>query len=119
MTIWSLLKRGGGWLPVSVALLAALAWVSVPLLRAREARGDVLLAASLFFFPNGLNPVSSMMVIPLVKTSSEILALVAVSWISAGLDVIVGGCGGVYLLIVLTALVLRRTRYLRMRIAPR
>lgn len=112
MTIWSFVARGGIWLIVLAMIVVMLIWISVPLVRAKETRGDVLLALSLFIFPNGLNPVSSMMVIPLVETTTEILILIATSWIVAALDVLVGGFGGVYLLIVMVALLLRRQRLL-------
>ncbi len=70
-------------------------------------RGDVLLALGLFVFPNGLNPVSTMMVIPLVQTRREIVTLVSVSWLVAAVDWLVSGFGDLYLVIVLAALALR------------
>lgn len=112
MTVWAFGGRGELGLVALGLMLAALVWTVIPLLRARETRGQVLLALSLLFFPGGLNPVSSMMVIPLVQTRNEILAMVAASWLAAGLDIVVGGFGGVYLIIVLVALYLRRQRYL-------
>jgi hypothetical protein len=69
-----------------------------------------MLAVSLFTFPNGLNPVSSMMVLPFVETRNEILALVATSWLVAGLEVLTGGFGGFYLANVFVALALRVRR---------
>ncbi len=111
MTVWAFADRGAAWLVVLAVLLVALAALTVVMFRSSELRGDVLLALSIFFFPGGLNPVSSMMVIPLAQTSGEILTLVVVSWLVAGLDVAVGGFGGMYLLIVLVALALRWRRY--------
>ena len=112
MTVWAFGGRGELGLAALRVLLLALFWIVIPLLRARETRGQVLLALSLFFFPGGLNPVSSMMIIPLVQTRNEIVAMVAASWLAAGLDIVAGGFGGVYLIIVLVALYLRRRRYL-------
>jgi hypothetical protein len=111
MTVWAFIDHGGLWFVPLVLLLAVLSFLAVPLLRAQDTRSDVLLALSLFFFP-GLNPVSSMMVMPLAKTTTEILVLVVVSWMVAGLDILLGGFGGVYLLIVLAALALRARRHL-------
>lgn len=93
-------------------LLIALVLLAVPLLRSKQTAGAALLAVSLFVFPNGLNPVSSMMVIPLLETTREILILVVVSWVVAALDALVGGFGGLYLVIVLVALAQRTRRLL-------
>jgi hypothetical protein len=119
MTVWAFGGRGELGLASLGLLLALSVWIVIPLLRAREPRGQVLLALSLFFFPGGLNPVSSMMVIPLIETRNEILLMVAASWLAAGLDVVVGGFGGVYLIIVLTALYLRRRRFLASKVLPK
>jgi len=110
MTVGAFLNHGELGLMVLVVLLVILAWLSVPLLRAANSRADLLLALSLFFFLPGLNPVSSMMVLPLAKTVDEILTLVVVSWFAAGIDTAVGGFGGAYLVIVLAALALRVRR---------
>lgn len=111
MTIWAFGNRGSLWLIPLALLLVAFVLLAIPLARSDEGRSAVLLALSLFVFPNGLNPVSSMMVMPLARSMKEILILVAASWIVAGLDAFVGGFGGVYLIIVLVglALVTRRT----------
>jgi hypothetical protein len=104
MTVWSFTTRGGPWyFPFGIMLLA-LILISVPMLRSRRTRAATLLGLSLMIFPGGLNPVSSMMVIPLAHSTGEILALVVTSWIVAGLEVLVGGFGGLYLLIVFVAL---------------
>ena len=110
MTLWAFARYD--WIGYGLAILAIaiLLWLSIRLWRHNRARADVLLAWSLFIFPNGLNPVSSMMVLPLMQTPRELLALVIVSWGVAGLDIIVGGFGGVYLLIVLVALVIKQRR---------
>jgi len=110
MTVWAFLDRGELGVLALAVLLVILAWLSVPLLRVAGTRADLFLALSLFFFLPGLNPVSSMMVLPLAKTQNEILVLVAVSWLVAGLDTAVGGFGGAYLVIVLAALALRVRR---------
>lgn len=113
MTVWPLLQQDNIRLAAFFLLVGAFVLLSLPLLRRRETRGHVLLAASLFFFPNGLNPVSSMMVMPMVQTRREILALVLISWLTAGLDILVGGSGVVYLVIVLAALLLVARRNLK------
>jgi len=110
MTLWAFPEHGVLWwfplilFALAFALLAIVAW------RNRTMRPHVLLALSLFIFPNGLNPVSSMMVLPFVQTRTEILILVAVSWLVAGFEIVFGGFGGFYLLIVFAALVLRIRR---------
>lgn len=118
MTVWAFGGHGEWGLVALAVLLAALVWLAVPLLRARETQGQALLALSLFLFPGGLNPVSSMMVIPLLETRNEILMMVAASWAAAGLDFFVGGFGGAYLIIVLVALYLLRRRYLTNKGSP-
>jgi hypothetical protein len=115
MTVWAFPERGYFGIAFLVLFLLAFAMLSLPLWRSKERRGDVLLAASLCFFPGGLNPVSSMMVMPMVNETYDIIALVVVSWIAAGLDILAGGFGGVYLLIILAALALRVRR---LRAAP-
>ena len=107
MTVWAFVSRGGWWLLVLPFVLLALFYLVRSLWSFEEARGEVLLALSLFFFPGGLNPVSSMMVMPLIRQRADIMILVGASWLAAALDVVVGGFGGVYLSIVLVALALR------------
>jgi hypothetical protein len=110
MTMWAFVARGGAYWFALAAVVIIFGALAIPLARVHTTRGDVLLAAMLLFFPNGLNPVSSMMVLPLAQTGREIAILVIASWIAAGLDILVGGFGGVYLVIVLTALALRVRR---------
>ena len=110
MTIWAFTNRGGLWWVPLALLLAALVLLAIPLIRSKEGRAAILLGSSLFIFPNGLNPVSSMMVMPLAKSTPEILTLVGVSWVVAGLEVVIGGFGGLYLVIVLVALALTARR---------
>jgi hypothetical protein len=107
MTIWAFTERGGVWLVVLSLFLILLMVMSWRLLRFPEARGEVLLAWSLFFFPGGLNPVSSMMIMPLVREKSHIIILVIISWLVVGIESLMNGFGGMYLLIVLAALALR------------
>ena len=112
MTIWAFTNRGGLWWVPLALLLAALVLLAIPLIRSKEGRAAILLGSSLFIFPNGLNPVSSMMVMPLAKSRSEIMILVALSWMIAGLEIMIGGFGGLYLVIVLAALALTARRQL-------
>ncbi len=111
MTLWPLLQRGVAGCAVFVGLFALFMWLIFPLVRLQPAHGHILLAASLLFFPNGLNPVSSMMVMPMAHTRREIVTLVTISWVAAGLDVLTRGWGGSYQLIVFVALYLTRRRY--------
>lgn len=107
MTVWAFLEHGpAGWLALLLVLLV-LAYLCRQLWRTERHRGPVLLALSLFFFPGGLNPVSSMMIMPLVSSGRDIAILVFTSWVAVVLDTITAGFGGVYLLIVLVALWLR------------
>lgn len=112
MTVWAFGSKGAIGILVLMLMLALVTWIVIPLFRKKETRSQVLLALSLFFFPGGLNPVSSMMVIPLISTRNEIILMVAISWLAAGLDTIIGGFGGSYLLIVIAALALVRRRTL-------
>jgi len=110
MTIWAFVERGGMWfIPLGLCLIAGVL-LGIAAWRAKETRAHLMLAVSLFTFPNGLNPVSSMMVLPFVETRNEILALVATSWLVAGLEVLTGGFGGFYLANVFVALALRVRR---------
>ena len=107
MTIWAFFQQGGWWLAVLPLFLLPLIYLSWRLFQFPAARAELMLAWSLFFFPDGLNPVSSMMIMPLVREKSHITILVVFSWLVMGLDNLVNGFGGVYLLIVLMALWLR------------
>ncbi len=110
MTMWAFVERGELWLVPLVLLCVAFVLLAIVGWRTPETRGHVLLSLSLFAFPNGLNPVSSMMVLPFVETRNEILVLVATSWLVAGLEIVFGGFGGFYLVIVFVALALRLRR---------
>lgn len=110
MTAWAFVERGGLWWIPLVLFVLAFGLLSVDAWRQRSTRPHLLLALSLFLFPNGLNPVSSMMVLPFVKTRGEILILVAVSWLVAGMEILIGGFGGLYLVIIVVALALRIQR---------
>ncbi len=110
MTVWAFPEHGTiGFVLLGLFLVAFIA-LGIPLWQSQKYRGQVLLMVSLCFFPGGLNPVSSMMGMFLAETTGEILTLVAVSWGVAGLDALVGGFGGVYLLIVLAAMAIRVRR---------
>jgi hypothetical protein len=104
MTVWSFVFRGGLWYIPFALIIFALVLISIPMLRCRQTRAATLLCLSLMIFPGGLNPVSSMMVIPLAHSMTEILVLVVTSWLVAGLEILIGGFGGLYLLIVFVAL---------------
>lgn len=107
MTVWAFVAHGpAGWFAL-LLVLWVLAYLCRQLWRQEGHRGPVLLALSLFFFPGGLNPVSSMMIMPLVSSGRDIAILVFSSWVAVILDTVIGGFGGVYLLIVLVALWLR------------
>lgn len=112
ITLWAFVERGGLWLVPLALLVLALFLLAIPALRHRETRGEVLVAASLFVFPNGLYPVSTTMVLPFAQTHAEIIALVSVSWLLAGIEIFTGDFGGYYLGVVLFALALRQRRHL-------
>ncbi len=115
MTVWSYFDpdRSPLLLILLILILLTLIILVIQLWRFKEARAGVALSLSLFFFPGGLNPANSMMVIPLIRTPGEILLMCAVSWGVRLLDIRTpGGFGGYYLLIVLAAmaLLLRRLK---------
>jgi len=110
MTIWAFVARGGFWWLPLLLLLSVLFYLIFRLWKYEETRGGVLVALSLFFFPGGLHPVSTMMMMPFVKTRNEIVTMVIASWLCVGLDAAAGGFGGVYLILVLVALGLRWRR---------
>lgn len=110
ITMWAFIERGGLWyIPLALFLLA-LILLAIPALKKRETRGEVLVALSLFIFPNGLYPVSTMMVLPFVETRAEIIALVGASWLIAFTEIFTGDFGGYYQSLVLFALGLRQLR---------
>jgi len=115
MTVWAFFHpdRPLWSLAILALILSALIYLVYSLWRYERARGGVLLSLTLFFFPGGLNPSNSMMIIPLIKNPGEIVALSAVSWVTIILDNSTkGGFGGYHLIIVLAAmfLLLRRLR---------
>lgn len=109
MTIWALTALGGFWWILLLLFLGALFYLVFHLWQYEEARGGVLVALSLSFFPGGLHPVSTMMM-PLAKARNEIIIMVTVSWLCVGLDAAAGGLGSVYLILVLVALGLQWRR---------
>jgi hypothetical protein len=98
------------WLIPFALLACALILLAIPSVKDPRTRGEVLVAASLMVFPNGLYPVSTMMVLPFVETRAEIIALVIASWLIAGIEILTGDFGGYYLGLVLFALALRQLR---------
>jgi hypothetical protein len=110
ITLWVFIERGGLWLIPFALLACALILLAIPSVKDPRTRGEVLVAASLMVFPNGLYPVSTMMVLPFVETRAEIIALVIASWLIAGIEILTGDFGGYYLGLVLFALALRQLR---------
>ncbi len=101
-TIWGWSCFGTQWLGLSIlegALAISLLW------RARDR------ASSLQLFGMLVTPIlyayDYILVAVTLKTWRESLLLLAVSWLSVGIDVVAGGWGGAYSLIPLTALALR------------
>jgi len=115
MTVWAFFHPDRPrWLLVVLGIMiVTLIYLTIALWRYDRARCGVMLSLSLFFFPGGLNPSNSMMVIPLIKNPREIVMISAVSWIAIILDNgSPGGFGGYHLFIVLAAmaLLLRRLK---------
>jgi hypothetical protein len=106
MTIWAFRRYDDAWLLLLPLLLGLFYYLVSSLWKYKEARPGTLLAMSVVLFPGGLNPVSTMMVIPLLQTRNEIIVMVSVSWIVFALNVLLLGPQTLYLFIVVTALFL-------------